>query len=394
MPHRAITTNDELADLCQRLSQADRIGFDTEFVSEDTYRPELCLIQIATRDELTIVDPQAVDDLVPFWETLADGEHVTIVHAAREEANFSLRAIDRMPANLFDVQLAAGFCSTEYPSSYGSLISRFLGEKPEKGETRTDWRQRPLTAAQLEYAIGDVRHLLALHDVLETKLRERNRQSWFAEEMQALQVEIADSRARKRWRRVSGIGGLSHRSLAIVRELWLWREQEAEQRNVPARRILRDDLIVELARRRLAKQEQITSIRGIQRGPQRRYLPQLAECVRRGLKAPLTDVATPRRRDTPPQLNLLAQFLSPALTSICQSAELATSLAGTASDVRELVAFRLGYVGSDDTNPPALADGWRAELVGKLIDDLLAGRKSIRIEDPRSTHPLAFDCVE
>ena len=394
MSHRAITTNSELSELCQRLANADRIGFDTEFVSEDTYRPELCLIQVATADELTIIDPQAVENLDPFWETLADGKHQTIAHAAREEINFSLRAINRLPAKLFDVQIAAGFCSTEYPSSYGSVISKFLGQKPDKGETRTDWRQRPLTAAQLKYAIGDVRHLLAVHEVLENKLRERDRLDWFAQEMESWQNEITNSRSRKRWRRVSGIGGLSHRSLAIVRELWLWREKEAEQRNVPARRILRDDLIVELARRRLSKHDQITSIRGIQRGPQRRYLSQLAECVRRGLKAPLTELASPRRREMPAQLNLLGQFLSPALSSICQKAELATSLVGTASDVRDLVAYRLGFAGSDDDEPPSLAVGWRADLVGHLIDDLLAGRKSIRIEDPRSTHPLAFDCVD
>ncbi len=113
-------------DFCARLASADRIGIDTEFVSEDTFRPELCLIQVATEDELAVIDPYRAGDLGEFWQTLADGQHTTIVHAAREEVNFALTACDRPPANLFDTQLAAGFCSTEYPSSYGSVVTKFL----------------------------------------------------------------------------------------------------------------------------------------------------------------------------------------------------------------------------------------------------------------------------
>jgi ribonuclease D len=154
---------------------------------------------------------------------------------------------------------------------------------------------------------------------------------------------------------------------------------------------LRDDLIVELAKRKSDNVERIRAVRGMHRGLKRETLDELAACVRRGLTAPLDDIERHAQDAMPSQLNLLGQFLSPALSSICRSANVATSLAGTATDVRELIAYRLGF--GTPAEPPLLASGWRAELVGHLIDDLLAGKKSIRIEDPLSEHPLAFDQV-
>jgi len=331
--------------------------------------------------------------LTAFWRTLADGRHVTIVHAAREELNFALSACGSPPAKLFDTQLAAGFCSAEYPSSYGSVVTRFLNARPGKGEQRTDWRRRPLTPEQIEYALEDVRYLLPLHDTLKSKLERLKRLDWLNEEMERWLADVHESRERPRWRRVSGLGNLPPRSLAIVREIWMWRRAEAEKRNIPPRRVLRDDLIVELARRKSEDPERIRDVRGMHRGMKHETLEELAECVKRGLTAPLGDIERRSHESMPGQLNLLGQFLSPALSSICRSANVATSLAGTATDVRDLIAFRLGFGDATEEEPPLLASGWRAELVGHLIEELLAGRKSIRIEDPLSEHPLAFDPV-
>ena len=391
MSHETITSPAQLAAFCQRLKVADRIGVDTEFVSEDTFRPELCLIQVATPDELAVVDPYRVGDLTLFWRSLAEGRHTTIVHAAREELNFAFAACEQPLAKLFDTQLAAGFCSAEYPSSYGSVVTKFLNARPAKGEQRTDWRRRPLTAEQIDYALEDVRFLLPLHDTLHARLKRLDRLDWLAEETRRWLDDLHDARERPRWRRVSGLGNLSPRSLAIVRELWMWRREQAERRDIPARRVLRDDLIVELAKRKSDNIERIRAVRGMHRGMKRETLEELAACVRRGLAAPLDDIERRAQEAMPSQLNLLGQFLSPALSSICRSANVATSLAGTASDVRELIAYRLGF--GSATEPPLLATGWRADLVGHLIEDLLAGKKSIRIEDPLSEHPLAYDPV-
>lgn len=393
MSHETINSAAKLADLCRRLAGADRIGVDTEFVSEDTYRPELCLIQVATSNELAVIDPYQAGDLTAFWRALAEGRHVTIAHAAREELNFALAACDKPPANLFDTQLAAGFCSAEYPSSYGSVVAKFLNARPAKGEQRTDWRRRPLTDEQIDYALEDVRYLLPLYNTLKSNLERLDRIEWLDEEMNRWLQEVHDAREQPRWRRVSGLGNLPTRSLAIVRELWLWRREQAERRDIPPRRVLRDDLIVELAKRKSDNIERIRAVRGMHHGLKRETLEELAACVRRGMSASLDEIERRSPEAMPSQLNLLGQFLSPALSSICRSANVATSLAGTATDVRDLIAYRLQFRNTDSDELPLLATGWRAELVGHLIEDLLAGKKSIRIENPLSEHPLAFDPV-
>lgn len=392
MDYQRITTNEGLAKLCDEIRQAKRVGFDTEFVSEDTFRPELCLVQVVTEQGMSVVDPQEISDLDPFWLALSEGDHVTIAHAAREELNFSLTAIDAVPRNLFDTQIAAAFCTNEYPAAYGSVVTRILNRKAEKGEQRTDWRRRPLTEAQINYALEDVRYLFELHDKITSRIEKLGRTSWLEEEMQSFVAEVTEARTRQRWRRVSGIGSLGPRNLAIVRELWLWRQEEAERRNSPPKRILRDDLLVEIAKRKTASPEKIRAVRGMNYRSLKDSLSDIAACVERGLAAPLDDLKPSRNKSMPPQLNLLGQVIAPALGSVCRKANLATSLACTASDIREMIAHQLGFGDAAKGESPTLSQGWRAKLIGSLIDDLLAGRKSIRIDDPRSEHPL--DLVE
>ena len=162
MSYLSITTDRELLSFCQDISRADRIAFDTEFVSEDTYRPQLCLVQVAAAGKLAVIDPLSARDLRPFWELLVDPKRETIVHAGREELLFCIAAVGAPPARLFDLQIAAGLVGYEYPAGYGSLMSKLLGVRPQKGETRTDWRRRPLSSQQLDYALDDVRCLEAM----------------------------------------------------------------------------------------------------------------------------------------------------------------------------------------------------------------------------------------
>jgi len=387
-----ITTADQLAECCRRLADAEVIAFDTEFVSEDTYWSQLCLIQVATADVLAVIDPLKVRDVGLFWEALAEGDHTTVAHASREELQFCLRATGRRPANLFDTQIAAGLVGTEYPAGYGALIRRLLGARPLKGETRTDWRRRPLSQHQIEYAVSDVRYLLPVYEQLRRQLRQTDRLDWMADEMATWQDEVEHYRSRPRWRKVSGVSGLSKQALTIVRELWHWREAEAERLNRPAKRILRDDLIVELARRGNADPKRVRAVRGLDRGRLNQMVPQIAATIEKALAGPMVSSAGAKMVDLPAQLNLLGQFLSAALTSICRRAGVAASLVGTASDVRALIAHRMGL--GDEDSVPALATGWRAEVVGRVLDDLLEGKMAIRIVDPNSETPLAFEPVD
>jgi len=388
--YRSITTDRELKEYAEGLAGCESIALDTEFVAEDSYRPVLCLIQVAAGGELAVIDPLALDELAPFWEALAAEGHETIVHAGRGEVEFCLAAIGRPPARLFDVQIAAGLIGIEYPAGYGTLISTLLNERAKKHETRTDWRRRPLSQRQIRYALDDVRYLSPLSEKIRAKLERLGRLEWLAGEMREWQEEIVRAASQERWRRVSGNSGLGPRELAVLRELWGWREKEAQRRNQPVRRVLRDDLIIELARRQTADPKRIGAVRGLQRGDLRRRLGEIGACIQRALDLPDEDCPTPVRGERPPKLSVLGQFLFAALGSVCRQAELAPQLVGTPKDVRELIAYRTG-LSDPRRDPPKLARGWRAELVGNLFDELLAGRKSIRIADATSEHPLVFE---
>ncbi|MEN6496711.1 MAG: HRDC domain-containing protein [Thermoguttaceae bacterium] len=384
-----ITTDQELQAFCDQLARCRWLAFDTEFVSEATYRPVLCLVQVATEGQLALIDALAVQDMTPFWEVVAQPSHETIVHAGRGEVEFCLRAVGRVPARLFDVQLAAGLIGIEYPAGFRTLIYRVLGQSSKKEETRTDWRRRPLSERQIQYALDDVRHLAALRDRLREELERRGRLGWLEDEMVAWQQEVEKAFTQERWRRVSGTSSLDRRGLAIVRELWRWREAEAQRRNCPTRRVLRDDLIVELAKRQSADVKRIQAVRGLERGDLTRHLPKLAACIDLALKLPEQELPEAFRHESVPQLSVLGQFLFAALGSVCRQADLAPGLVGNPNDIRELIAYRAGQINCSE--PPVLARGWRAEVVGQLFDELLAGKKAIRIANPDSDHPLVFE---
>lgn len=391
MRYEYITSHQHLRDFCEVIASAEIIAFDTEFVSEDTYLPELCLLQIAADGHLAIVDPLEFSDLSPFWELLAQPGKETLVHAGREEFRFCMRAIGRRPNCWFDVQLAAGLIGLEYPASYGTLVQKLLGKTLAKDETRTDWRKRPLSQRQIEYGLQDVVDLQSVRSVIYSRLQELGRVEWALSELKNWQDEMERAETGERWRRIGGLSGLSPRSLAIIRELWNWRDAEGERRNIPTRRILRDDLLIELAKRQTADPKRMRAVRGMERGEVLRYLPKIGACVERALSLREDELPQPERRSSRPQLNLLGQFLSTALGSICRSAQVAPNLAGTAQDVRDLVAYRLNLGGFAPGEKPLLATGWRAEVVGTVIDHLLAGDLAIRIADPLDNEPLVFE---
>ncbi len=389
--YELVTTESQLGILVERLAAHAHVAFDTEFVSEHTYRSQLCLIQVAAPGTLAVIDTLKVRELEPFWRLLTAPGRTTVVHAGREEMGFILHAINTRPSALFDVQVASGLVDHDYPAGYASIVRRFLNLPTNKGETRTDWRQRPLTAAQLEYALDDVRHLEKLWRKLEGKLTTAGRTDWMQQEMQAWQDDVEESFVRKRWRRVSGLSGLSRRELAIARELWHWRDSVAESRDMPPKRVLRDDLLVELCKRKSADERQISAIRGMQRSDLRHILRGLSQAIERGLALP--DDECPggeRHRAPPPQLAVLGPFLATAVAGVCRQMHLAPALVGTSSDMRDLLAWKLGYWDGEEERVPLLASGWRADVVGSLVDDLLSGRASLRIGDVRSHDPLVI----
>lgn len=387
MDYTYIRTDQDLVTTCRNLGTESHLYFDTEFISEDVYLPELCLVQLACSQGLFLIDPRPIRDISPFWELLTS-ENVTVVaHAAREEFLFCYRATGKRPTRLFDTQVAAGLIGLEFPVSLSNLILRLLGQRLPKGETRTDWRGRPLSKQQLEYALNDVIYLHDIHEQLNGEIEKLGRTTWLADEMDRFQTGWEEYSNRPGWRSVSGIGNLNRRSLAIVRELWTWRDKQAQAQNSPPRRLLRDDLIVELAKRKSARIQQIKALRGMNRRDMDPYLVEIADAVRVALDLPEDQCPSNQRGNALTQFTVLGQFLNSALGSICREARIAPSLACTMQDVRDLVAFHLA--GSGD--PPSLARGWRAEVIGRTIEDLLDGSLAVRVGDPQADEPLAFE---
>ena len=386
-----IKNESQLVDYCDRIKGQPLISFDTEFVSEDRYSPELCLLQVASGEEFAIIDTLACADMMPLWDLICDPDngHETVVHAAREEFRFCANATGRRPNRLFDTQVAAGLMGLEYPAAYSNLVSRYCGETLQKHETRTNWRKRPLSDGQLQYAVKDVFYLESIHRQITERLSELERLPWLDEEMDRRQSEFERDMLPQRWRKLSGIGSSSASELAVIRELWRWREEVAQERDTPPRRVLRDDLLVELCKRGTTNLKKIRSIRGMDYGRVQKFLPEISQAIERGQNVPKADWPETFKRSRIPNLGLLGQFLATALGVICREENIAPNLASSTQELRTMAAWRLGMIKLDEE--PRLFSGWRREVIAEKIDDVLEGRKTLRVVDARSNQPLTID---
>jgi ribonuclease D len=276
----------------------------------------------------------------------------------------------------------------EYPASLATLVQRLINRTLPKGETRTDWCRRPLSRDQIHYALNDVSDLVEMYAQLSAMVDKLDRRRWLDEETANFQQKVIDGETRENWRRVSGSSGLHPRQLEIVRQLWLWRESRAKQLDRLPRRVLRDDLIVELARRGTTDQKKIRSIRGMERRGLIDQYDEISAAIQVALDTPEEDLPKRPRGSRRVVSPMLSQFLSTAIACISRQHKLAPPIVGNADDVRELLGYELGHRKSDPL--PALLDGWRGEIVGKTFRRLLHGEVAIRIADVKETQPLEF----
>ena len=333
----------DLSQVCAHLAACGHFGLDTEFVGEDSYHPRLCLVQIATTEKLYLIDPFVVGPLDALWNLIVDPACQVIVHAGREEVRLCHLWSGRTPANLFDLQIAAGLVGYAYPLGHGSLVSLLLGKNLAKGETLTEWRTRPLTDAQIRYAFDDVRYLLPLWQRLSGQLLKLGRADWAAEEFARLCVLAKPTEAgliagTERWRKLRGSGTLDRQRLAVLRELYNWREQLAAQNNRPPRTLVRDDLLLEIARRNPKNAHDLSHVRGLAK----KFIPELIEAVEKGHQVPPEDRPFPAERDLdPPQLGWMVSLLSAVLADFCVRNQLAGNLVASTVDLKLLVRAKM-----------------------------------------------------
>lgn len=390
MQDELITTQEAFEELCSHIAAAGVVAFDTEFVSEHTFRPELCLLQFGTSDRLVAVDPFEIDDLSPWWEIMTDDRTTVVIHGGREEVRFCINLSGKRPRKLVDVQIAQGLISKSFPLNHGALLSKVLGVSVSGKETRTDWRRRPLSDKQVHYAIEDVRYLLDVWNRQLQTLTARGRTAWAEAEFERMIDEIDAERTRENWRRLSGINALKPRELAVARALYEWREQDAQSRNRPARRVLRDDLIIDIAKRQPRTVDDLLATRDMNRGPfYKKAAPKILAAIERGRQVPEEELPRHPRREKERDEQILGKLLSIALANRCAEMEVSTQLVATASDLRDLVRWHV-YNG-EKGNTPRIAQGWRAEVCGDLLTNLLDGKIRMRVGDPVSDHPIIFD---
>lgn len=388
MTPKSIQTRSTLGILCDRLKNIPWIALDTEFISENIYQSQLCLIQIATAYGCAYVDPLALGDISELWDVLVTGDHETLVFGGRSELEFFFRETGRFPRHLYDVQIAAGLVGYDYPVGYANLLSRLLDVHIENTETRTDWRARPLSARQLAYAMDDVIYLNPMRERIDAQLSQLNRTDWLAQEIHRFEHGVLNQLSPERWRRVLRSVTLDRRGLSVVKRLWQWRDEEARRRNCIARNVLRDDLLVELGRRKPVSLEDMRALRGMERGDLKKHLPALVACVQNALRDSLELCPALDTHPSTSRLTVIGQFLYAALGCMCRNKHLSVSMVGSPTDVREWLLWYL-KLGTFST-PPTLAVGWRAELVEPFFKDLLSGTAVIRITDPLSETPLEF----
>jgi ribonuclease D len=374
-----IERHDQLAAVCEHARAESGFAFDTEFVMEDRYEPEVCLIQLATEATVALIDPYLDLDLDPVWQLVCDPAVETIVHAGQEDLALCVQHTGKLPKNIFDVQIAAGFVGYDYPISLQKLIQAALHIRLHKTKTLTDWRRRPLTSAQLHYAAEDVCHLLAVRRKLHERLVKTGRVDWAHEEFRRFEDMSAYGREDEdKLRRVKGTAALKGRALLIARELLTWRDDLARHLNRPSRAILKDHLLVEIARLQLAGHSEIRDLRGINLSD--KHVQALGMVVQRAKTLPIEDKPAEKSPEfETPQETVLIALATAVIRSYCLEKDLAYSLVATKKSIRDLIRHR----SADQprrVEDVELLNGWRAKTVGALLDDLLAGKRTVRVE--------------
>ncbi|HQR06687.1 MAG TPA: HRDC domain-containing protein [Gemmatales bacterium] len=386
---RIIDHPEALALAVDHLAQARVIGFDTEFVGEQSFHPELCLIQIASADRLYLIDPQSCGDLSAFWELMISGQVEVVVHAGREEIRQCIRAKGVGPKRCFDVQIAAGMLGLGYPLGHASLVNQLLGANLSKTETLTDWRTRPLTPQQIRYAYDDVRFLLPLYERMKAKLEKLKRLDWAEEEFARLAIIAADEAPNnlERWRKVKGTSSLHPRQLAVLREIFAWRQERAEVLDRPARTLIRDEIMVDIIKRDPKTTADLQGMRGL--GVARRDLEGLIAAIERGRRTPNDQWPKSSPKDVdPPQLAVLVDFLQVVMGHVSLQMKLSASLICTMSDLRYLIKRALGDKVSAQVS--LLNEGWRSKHIRPLLEAVLKGEYALRVGKLHGMAPLQF----
>lgn len=380
-----ITRTKDLAAFCQRLRDGPALTIDTEFLRERTYWPRLCLVQMASREEARAIDTLAEGiDLTPLFALMRDPKVVKVFHAARQDLEIFYHLMGEVPRPIFDTQLAAMVAGYGDSVGYETLVNRIAKAQVDKASQYTDWSRRPLSQRQIAYALADVTHLWPIYDRLSAMLVKSRRSNWLDEEM-AILTDAATYRpdAEGAWRRLKP-RNRNRRYLAILQGVAAWREEEAQTRDVPRNRVLRDDVVQQLASEQPTTLERLRQVRGLPREYKSgREADALLKVVERALALPesaLPSLEPPHR--LPPEAGPIVDLLKVLLKMVSQRDHVAQKLIATVADLERIAAE------GEAADVPALR-GWRRKVFGNEALALKRGRLALAVGNGAlSTIPL------
>jgi ribonuclease D len=362
--------------IAERARAAGRLGLDTEFMPEGRYRPLLCLVQVAAGGEVDVLDPLEGFDPAPLAAVLADPEIEVVLHAGRQDVAILRREWSIDFTNVFDTQVAAGFAGSSAQAGYSGLLHDVLRVRLPKTASFTRWDARPLTDEQLRYARGDVEHLLPLADEIRRRLEERGRLEWAREECRAIAGATDERDPGEVWRRLPRATGLNGQERAVARELAAWRERTASREDRPVGAVLRDPTVVELAKRRPAGRRDLAQIRGVNPDVVRRRGDDILAAIEVGVNADPIQLDEGDRLASEPQDGPVIALAESLVRARAQEAGLAYELIAARADLAPIVvAARRG-----DPEPDVRTlRGWRGELVGTELLELLRGHRRLGV---------------
>ena len=360
---RVITTTSALTETCSRLAEGDFVAVDTEFMREQTFWPDLCLIQLAGPDEEAIVDPMAAGiDLKPFYDLMADTRVVKVFHAARQDVEIVFCEAGLIPTPIFDTQIAAMVCGFGESVSYVNLVKKITGRDLDKSSRFTDWSRRPLTDKQLVYALGDVTHLRDIYIALKTELENTGRASWLDEEMADLTAPSTyESHPENAWQRLK-MRVKNRKALAVLIELAAWRERLAQAQDVPRGRILRDEALYDIANQQPTSPEKLSELRTLSDGFARSQRARdIIDAVARGLERdPKTVPPLTHSQPMTAEATATIELLKVLLKAAAARHRVAPRLIANSEDLERIA--------SEAEPDVAAMKGWRRQLFG---DDAL-----------------------
>lgn len=369
-----ITTSAELASVCARLARHPVITVDTEFLRETTYYPLLCVIQLASPDEAVVVDALAEGiDLKPFFALMSNENVLKVFHAARQDIEIIWHQAGLIPHPVFDTQVAAMVLGHGDSIAYDALVERITGHRPDKTHRFTDWSRRPLTAEQLEYAVADVTHLRDVFAALDADLRKRGRSDWVSEEMEVLtSPKTYDFHPERAWERLKS-RVRKPKDLAVLMEVAAWREQEAQSRNIPRSRVLKDDAVGDIAIHAPSSPERLAALRSLPKGFERsQWGADIVAAVQRGLARDLRTLPRIEKPRNNSNGAATVELLKVLLRMTSERHAVASKVIATVDDLERIVA--------DDGADVGALHGWRRELFGEAALALKHGRLALAIE--------------